>query len=694
MKFTLSWLKEFVEVDLPPAELAKTLTMAGLEVESMAAAHALENGQEDWLFEVAVTPNRGDCLSIAGIAREVAALTKGKLQTLPVDVATKDPNLQKRIAIAIEDPLLCARYSARIVDEIKIAPSPAWLRRRLESSGIRAINNVVDVTNYVMLETGQPLHAFDLERLRHKAIVVRAAGAAKTLTTLDGVERQLVEEDLLICDGPEPVALAGVMGGADSDVRQSTASVLLESANFAPVSIRRTARRLGLHSEASHRFERGVDPDGTLAALHRAAYLLGHISAGRAVAGTADRYPGKVKPPTIILREDRIERLLGLKIERGQAAELLSGLGMKITDQARRRSLAVVPPSGRSDITREADLIEELARLRGYDHIPSTLPLLRNSGGKNDPQLNWERQLRSLLAGEGLSEVINLPFTTAALNALFPGLLPESGPPVAVHNPLAKEDAEMRRSLAPGLIQNFRLNMAFKTHGFHAYHLGKVFGVSAAGDIEERQCVAGLLYGPRGRYGLRLGEETPGDFFACKGVVEAVLELFHLREAALWERRERASLHPGKSVDVSYGDARLGYLGQAHPNIVQQLELPPFFLFELDFAKLLEYAPRRIAINALPRFPAVERDVALVVDRDFASQQVIRWIKDLGEPLIEYVEVFDQYTGAPVPEGKKSLAYKISYRAGERTLTDSEVNELHRSLVERLGSAFGAERRS
>ncbi len=201
MKFTLSWLKEFVEVDLPPAELAKTLTMAGLEVESMAAAHELENGQEDWLFEIAVTPNRGDCLGIAGIAREVAALTKGKLKTLPVDVATKDPNLQKRIAIAIEDPLLCARYSARIVDEIKIAPSPAWLRRRLESSGIRAINNVVDVTNYVMLETGQPLHAFDLERLRHKAIVVRAAGAAKRLTTLDGVERQLVEEDLLICDG-------------------------------------------------------------------------------------------------------------------------------------------------------------------------------------------------------------------------------------------------------------------------------------------------------------------------------------------------------------------------------------------------------------------------------------------------------------------------------------------------------------
>jgi phenylalanyl-tRNA synthetase beta chain len=545
-----------------------------------------------------------------------------------------------------------------------------------------------------LLELGQALLAFDLDKLRQKSIAVRPAGAAKTLTTLDGVERQLVSDDLLICDGDEPVALAGVMGGINTEVRESTSSVLLESANFSPVAVRRTARRLGLHSEASHRFERGVDPGRTTTALDRAVYLLAGIGAGKPAVGTLDHYPGKVKPPTIILREDRVERLLGVEIDRKKIADLLGSLGMQIKEQPRRRSLAIMPPSSRTDITREADLIEELARLLGYDRIPSTLPLLRSAGGRNDPQLLWERKLRALLVGEGLSEAINLPFTGASLNVSIPGLLPDGVKSVAVLNPLAKEDGEMRRSLLPGLMQNLRLNLAFKARSFHAYHLGKIFGTSTARDLEERLCVSGLLYGPRARHGLRLAEEHPADFFACKGLVEAVLDLFHMGEETVWERRAPELLHPGKSVCLRYRETALGYFGQVHPNITQQLELPSFFLFELDFAKLLQYAPRRITINALPRFPAVERDVALVVDREFASQQVIRWIKDLAEPLIEYVEVFDQYEGAPVPEGKKSLAYKISYRAAERTLTDAEVNDLHRTLVERLGREFGAERRS
>jgi phenylalanyl-tRNA synthetase beta chain len=694
MKFTFNWLKEFVDIESTPQELAATLTMAGLEVESITPIREAQSGQEDWLFEVGVTPNRGDCLGIAGIAREVAALTGAKLHTLPSSVSAKDPNIHKRISIAIEDALLCPRYSARIVDEISIAPSPTWLRHRLECCGIRAINSVVDVTNCVMLETGQPLHAFDLERLKHKAIIVRAAGAVVNFTTLDGVKRELSAEDLLICDGVEPVALAGVMGSMDSEVRESTRSILLESANFAPASIRRTARRLGLRSEASHRFERGVDPAGTITALNRAVYLLVQLAGGRAEAGVADHYPGRVKPPTILLREERIERLLGLKIDRKQAAKILGALGMKTRDQARRRSLAVVPPTSRPDLCREADVIEELARLHGYDHIPTTLPLLRSSGGKNDPRLAWERKLRALLAGEGLTEVINLPFTTESLNASFPGIDPGAAAAVSVLNPLAKENAEMRHSLIPGLIDNLRLNRAFKARGFHAYHLGKIFHRTAGGEIGERTYIGGLMHGPRARSGLRIGEEMPVDFLHCKGVVEAILELFHIRSSSSWAPAQPPSLHPGKSAKLLYGEAPLGYLGELHPDTAQRLELPSFFLFELDFEKLLEYAPARITINALPRFPAVERDVALVVDRDFASQHVINWIKGLGETLIEHVEVFDQYLGAPIPEGKKSLAYKISYRAEDRTLTDTEINELHQRLVEQLRKTFVAERRS
>lgn len=694
MKFTLSWLKEFIEIHLPPPKLATMLTMAGLEVETVSSIRGPEGGKEDWLFEVGITPNRGDCLGILGIAREVAALTGVKLKSLPLSGAVKDSNIQKRIAISIENPKLCPRYSARIVDGIGIAPAPAWLRHRLESCGFRAINNVVDITNYVMLETGQPLHAFDLERLRHKALAVRAAGAVANFTTLDGVQRELNPEDVLVCDGAEPVALAGVMGGMDSEVKESTRSVLLESANFAPASIRRTAKRLGLHSEASHRFERGVDPEGTITALNRAVYLLGRHAGGRAEAGVADRYPGKVKPVTILLREERIERALGVKIDRKKAAKLLGALGMKTRDQARRRSLAVVPPASRPDISREADVIEELARLHGYDHIPTTLPLLRASGGKKDPRLAWERKLRALLAGEGLTEVVNLPFTTDALNTKFPGIDLDPGGAVPVLNPLAKENAEMRRSLIPGLSENFRLNRSFKARGFHAFHLGKVFYQTAAGEIGERTYVSGLMHGPRARRGLRSGDESSVDFLQCKGVVEAVLELFHSRDSVTWATAQAASLHPGKSAGILAGALRLGYLGELHPDLAQQLELPPFFLFELDFEKLLQYAPARITINALPRFPAVERDIALVVDRDFAAQQVIQWIEGLDETLIEHVEVFDQYLGAPIPEGKKSLAYKISYRAEDRTLTDTEINDLHQRLVERLGQTFGAERRS
>ena len=294
MKLTLNWLKEFVDIDSTPQDLAATLTMAGLEVESLTPVGNAGSGAEDWLFEIGVTANRGDCLGIAGIAREIAALSGAELKSPPLSAPEKEAGISKRIAIAIEDSQLCARYSARIVDEVKVAASPLWLQQRLESCGIRPVNNLVDITNYVMLETGQPLHAFDFDRLKQKRIVVRRAGAVIKFTTLDSVERELSAEDLLICDGTEPVALAGVMGGMDSEVTASTRSLLLESANFAPVSIRRTAKRLGLHSEASHRFERGVDPEGTIVALNRAVYLLGEITRAAAALPSCRRPAGRI----------------------------------------------------------------------------------------------------------------------------------------------------------------------------------------------------------------------------------------------------------------------------------------------------------------------------------------------------------------------------------------------------------------
>lgn len=691
MRFTFSWLKEFVAYSGSPERLAELLTMAGLEVESLTPLGAPAGDEADWLVEVGVTPNRGDCLGIAGIAREVAALTGATLLFPPASADKKNPATGKRIALAIENAALCPRYSARIVDHIEIGPSPPRIRRRLEVCGIRAINNVVDITNYVMLETGQPLHAFDLDRVSGKRIVVRTAGTINKFATLDGVERELAAEDLLICDDKEPIALAGVMGGMNSEVRGSTRSVLLESANFAPRTIRRTAKRLGLHSEASHRFERSVDPEGTLAALHRAVYLLAECAGGTALPGWADVHARKTRPPAIPLREERIAKLLGLKLDLATAERLLKSIDVKA--KRRGRSLRATPPSSRPDLTREADLIEELARLHGYDSIPTLLPRVRLTGTKSDPRLESERKLRAFFAGEGLFEAINLPFAAAPDNASFPGIWPGAPAPVAVLNPLAREKAEMRCSLLPGLIENLRLNLAQQTREFSGYHLGKVFRRRSNGESEERYALAGLLYGPRARRGLRRpGERTRG-FFEIKGLLEGLLESFRI-QPVLWSAEAVGCMHPGRSAILRFQGESLGYAGELHPEFCDRLGVPPVLLFELDFEKLLEYAPRQITAHALPRFPAVERDVAVVVERDFAARQIIDWIQSLGETLIEHVEVFDQYLGAPIPEGKKSLAYKVSYRADDRTLTDTEVNLLHQSLVERLGKTFGAERRS
>jgi phenylalanyl-tRNA synthetase beta chain len=693
MKFAFNWLKEFVTFRASPQNLAEMLTMAGLEVESVAPLREPETDREDWLFEVSVTPNRGDCLGITGLAREVSALAGGQLKTTQIRMHGKDPSIAKRVSIKIANRRLCRRYSARIVDEVRLGRSPAWMRFRLERCGIRSLNNVVDITNYVMLETGQPLHAFDLDGLPSRKIVVRPAKEIRKFTTLDGVERALAAEDLLICDGDVPIALAGVMGGTNSEVMPGTRSILLESANFDPLSIRRTAKRLGLHSEASHRFERGVDPEGTLFALDRAVYLLSELANGVAVPGVSDRYPGRQQAATLSLREKRVEEILGVRIGAKQAEQFLRSLGLKTQRQASRGRIKVVVPARRADLTREADLIEELARLYGYERIPSNLPRLRSSGGQRDDRLAQERRIRFFLAGEGLVEVINLPFTSPELNGAFSGLWEGESSPVAVLNPLAKENAEMRFSLIPGLIENLRVNLAQQAESFWAYHLGKVFRVGSDGTAEERQCLSGILYGPRARRGLHAGGASPG-FLDSKGLVEGILELLGMGDGADWSRDGLPALHPGRAASLRVNEKNLGYLGQVHPDLSDRLGLPPFLLFELDFEGLLQYAPRRITARSLPRFPSVERDFAVVVEREFPSQQIIGWIKNRGEALIEYVEVFDQYLGSPIPAGKKSLAYKISYRADDRTLTDSEVNTLHQNLVDQIAKFFGAQVRS
>jgi phenylalanyl-tRNA synthetase beta chain len=714
MKLTLDWLKEFVEIKDSPQKLAETLTMAGLEVESLAPLGSNDGG-DDWVIEISVTPNRGDCLGVLGLARELAALGAGRLKISTRKSSAAKSSTASPVKVEIQSPRCCRRYSASVVESVRVDASPPWMRARLEVCGIRSINNIVDVTNYVMLETGQPLHAFALDRLAAKRIVVRQAKEIKKFVTLDEVERDLAPEDLLICDGDVPVALAGIMGGRDSEVRSGTISVLLESAHFEPVTIRRTAKRMGLHSEASHRFERGVDPEGTISALERAVSLLGQVAGGRPVGNIVDRYPRRAKPPAILLRQPRVTAIVGVEIKAAEVEKILKKLGCRI-QRGGKAAFNVVPPTYRGDLTREADLIEEIARLHGYGKIPSTLPRARLSGGRPDARLRWERGLRSYLIGAGLTETIHLPFTSVEMNRRFHGL--GHGAPVPVLNPLVQECAEMRTSLVPGLIENLKINLAQRVKGFAACALGKVFYLDPStratasgrepslrvvlckrseskddGDPKERQHLAALLYGAPERMGLR-AEEAPFSFLDAKGLVEGIVERIGGGGRPVWtDSGVPAFLHPGRAALLQSDGAALGYVGEIHPDIGAELSLPRFMIFELDFEKLVQYLSPKLTVRSLPRFPSVERDLAVVVDEEFPAQRIINWLKDLRHSLIEDVEIFDQYRGTPVPEGKKSLAYTISYRAEDRTLTDAEVQSLHEDLVSRIGEVFGAQLR-
>jgi len=533
-----------------------------------------------------------------------------------------------------------------------------------------------------MLETGQPLHAFDLSRITSQRIVVKRAGATSQLTTLDGVERALVPDDLLICNGDEPAALAGIMGGQDSEVTDATSSVLLESAHFDPLSIRRTAKRLGLHTEASHRFERGVDPAGTRHALDRAVSLWRGMTEARPFRDTADVYPRRWEPDSITLRGNAVTRSLGVVIPEAEVRRILKALAIRIR-RTSRKELRVEPPSFRFDLRCERDIVEELARVYGYDRIPETLPVVRTSAARSDATLFWTRRIKSVLTGEGLTELVTLPFTSAEMNRTFPGLWPTGLGPVPVRNPLRQDVASMRRSLIPALLDHCRARIAQQSGSVMAFELNKVFASGSGDEFVETFNLGGLLLGYRPSHGVG-GKDLAFSFGHLKGVIENILETAGIVDCRWQNGDPVAYLHPGKCARIEHRDTALGVLGDLHPASREEWDAPRIYLFELDFGKLLHYARADFKIRPLPRFPLVERDLAIVVAEHFLSQEIIDWVNGLRQELIEDVVVFDEYRGAPIKNGQKSLAFKILYRADDRTLTDEEVNTLHHELTKRL----------
>jgi phenylalanyl-tRNA synthetase beta chain len=676
MRVPLEWLREFIDVAMSVEELSTALTMAGLEVE------AVEEAGEDRVLEINVTPNRPDCLSIMGVAREVSAIT-GEPLRFPEHEVGKEAATAFRVEIS--DPDYCRRYAGRVIRGVSMGESPEWMRARLEKCGIRAINNVVDVTNYVLLELGHPLHAFDLALLKGALVRVGLAGRGRRITTLDGVDRELPEEALLIWDEKRPVAVAGVMGGAETEVSGETRDVFLESAWFLPESIRRTARRLALRSESSYRFERGTDIEMLVRALDRAALLVSKI-AGGAVEEKVDVYPGKFEPEPVMVKYERVNRLLGTDLGAGEMEAILGRLDLEVKGD--RDFFTVTPPPYRSDLKRDADVIEEIARLYGYEKIPTEAPVARLEACRRTERLG---DVKVALAMEGFSEAVNYSFMNEGhLDLLGIPTEDRRRRAVGIRNPLRKEDALLRTTLLPGLLENLAYNYFRGVRDIRVFEAARVFE-DVGEDLPQESLHVGGAY--CAEKAPSLWKEAAEPFYLAKGAVEAVLDRLKIRECSFLPCRE-PFLHPLRSADVCLSGKRAGFVGELSPAVTERLDLkarPHVLVFELDAEILFSALPGETVYEPIPKFPAVERDMAIVVDESARAGDVVALIRGYPTEFIEDVSVFDYYKGPNIPEGKKSLAFGVRYRSRERTLTDEEVEELHRSIVAHVTEKTGGE---
>ncbi|MGQ9688871.1 MAG: phenylalanine--tRNA ligase subunit beta, partial [Desulfobaccales bacterium] len=642
----------------------------------------------DVVLEVAVTPNRPDCLSVLGLAREVAALCRRPLRLPEIDFPEAEEPIDRFAKVTILDPVACPRYAARLVTNLTVRPSPFWMRHRLKLAGLRAINNLVDVTNYVLLELGQPLHAFDFDRLGGGEIVVRLPRPGEeSFVTLDEQERRVDPETLFICDAARPVALAGIMGGRDSEVTPDTNRVLIESAYFNPPHIRRAAKRLGLSTESSYRFERGVDPDGVIRALERAAQLMAALGDGQVLKGRIDVYPTPVPRPRLTLRISRTNQVLGTNYSKETIEGLLRDLHLPFFDLD-GDSLAVQVPSHRGDVEREIDLIEEVARLGGYDKIPVTLPQGVVAVPRPEPLTRLGRQAKEILLGQGFFEVVTYSFQSDRLR----GLLGETADtsPLYLTNPLSEEHALMRTSLLPGLLDMVRRNALKQNLDLRIFELAKIFLPQPGADLpREEEWLAGVMTGSR----TEPSWHTPPaelDFFDLKGVVETLLEGLLVRDVGYSDQGLPAFFRSGASLLA--GGELLGWLGEILPTVAERLDLPgPLWAFLVNFEALSRRVEAFPLYRPLPRYPAVYRDVALVLAENVPAGRVVEALRRHGAPWLEEVRLFDVYAGQPIPPGKRSLAFHLSYRDPERTLTDEAVDRHHEALIQALAKELGAE---
>ncbi len=665
----------------------------------------------DTIFDLDVTPNRPDCLCLIGIAREVAALTGEEVHLPEVDYQEEEQSIDSLISVDITAPELCPRYCASLVTGITISSSPVWLQQRLRSYGMRPINNVVDITNYVTLEYGQPLHAFDYHKLKGHKIIVRRAKNGEVMTTLDEVERTLDENVLVIADEEKPVAIAGIMGGWESEVTDETTAILLESANFDQATIRRGARHFQLLSEASLRFEKGLSRELPLVALKRATRLFHELAHGKVAKGVVDVYPGKLEPEGILISAEEVKRLSGLDVNIDEIVKVLTSLGFECRQTSVPSQALIFSPYWRSDINCAADLVEEAVRIIGYDKIPATRLSASLPEQEVAPRLELREKIRGIMVGLGFQEVLTYSLTSLEkLRKLSIELEPGA---LKVANPMTKEQEYLRPNLRAGLLAALATNQKVESGSIRLFEIGKVFlpqpviatpsspslrGAQATKQSPraenelpwEKEMLCALLSGPKASLSWR-GEKGEFDFFDAKGVAENLLQ--GLRIAAEFKPGSDQNLSPAESAEIISEGDRIGVLGVLHPKMAQAFELDGVVcLIEIDMEKLLSKPIGQREYTPIHRFPGVSRDIALIVDEGTSYQQVESIIRSF--PLVTEVTLFDLYTGEQIPQGKKSFAIRVVYQSPDRTLTDDEVNQVQQNMLDKLNQELGSILRS
>ena len=678
-----NWLRELTGTTRSPEEVRDRLTNVGLAVD------AVESRAGDFVLDVEVPSNRGDCLSHIGIARELAANEKSTVQSPESKVQNAKGRAADFASVEIRDPDLCPRYAARIVRGVKIAPSPDWLVKQLEAIGQRPINNVADITNYVLHEMGQPLHAFDLAKLAEQRIIVRRASPGEKITTLDGVERELDSQMLVIADGSKPVAVAGVMGGEESEISNATTDVLIESAYFSAGSVRRTAKKLALQTEASHRFERNTDPEGVLLAQERCVALICEIAGGAATEDAIDVYPQPVASRAINLRPSRVEAITSLRVEESEMKRILTALGFaQAADDSAMLTFTV--PSWRHDISIEEDLVEEIARHTGYDKIKTSLPPAVLAGEHHLSE-TWKRKLRRALAACGFDEAINLSFIEATNDFQLISTFGEQRDAVILTNPIIEEASSMRQTLLPGLLNSIRHNLNQGIRDVCLFETGRVFAASPDKELPvEREALALVATGGV-KEADRAETARPMDFFDLKGAVEAAIDAVNLAPLSFVSSPVK-HLRAGQSALISANGHPVGTIGRlAESTAVNYKFRQPVYVAELDLTLLLEMPERPVVYSRLARFPSIVRDVSLLLGRNVSVAELITSVEAQATNYFVGVTFVGTYEGEGIAEDKRSVTLRFEYRAGDRTLRDEEVDALHWPIVEALKEKFDAE---